>query len=50
MAKKVGNNILGVNTNRNLSSKRTSIGRGKVKMSSMNKSAKRGFKKYRGQG
>ncbi len=31
-------------------SKRTSIGRGKIKMSSMNKSAKRGFKKYRGQG
>lgn len=30
--------------------KRTSIGRGKVKKSSMNKSAKRSFKKYRGQG
>lgn len=30
--------------------KRTSIGRGKVKMQSMNKSKKRSFKKYRGQG
>ena len=50
MAKKVGSNILGVSLNRNGTTKRTSIGRGKVKMSSMNKSAKRGFKKYRGQG
>ena len=30
--------------------KRTSIGRGKPKMSSMNKSVKRSYKKYRGQG
>ena len=50
MAKKVGSNILGVNLNRDGNNKRTSIGRGKVKMSSMNKSAKKSFKKYRGQG
>lgn len=31
-------------------SKKTSIGRRNVKMASMNKSKKRGFKKYRGQG
>lgn len=31
-------------------SKRTSIGRKNIKMSSMNKSKKRSFKKYRGQG
>ena len=30
--------------------KSTSIGRGRVKMSSMNKSKKASFKKYRGQG
>lgn len=30
--------------------KRTSIGRGKPKMSSMNKATKRSYKKYRGQG
>jgi len=30
--------------------KSTSIGNGKIKMSSMNKSKKRSFKKYRGQG
>jgi len=30
--------------------KRTSIGRGALKLSSMNKSKKRSFKKYRGQG
>jgi len=30
--------------------KKTSIGQRNVKMSSMNKSKKRGFKKYRGQG
>lgn len=30
--------------------KRTSIGDGKTKMSSMNKSKKRSYKKYRGQG
>ena len=30
--------------------KRTSIGRGKVKTSKMNKHKRRGWKKYRGQG
>lgn len=30
--------------------KRTSIGNGKIKMSSMNKAKKASFKKYRGQG
>ncbi len=30
--------------------KRTSIGRGKVKMSSMNKNKRANYKKYRGQG
>lgn len=30
--------------------KRTSIGNGKLKMSSMNKHKKKSFKKYRGQG
>ena len=30
--------------------KRTSIGRGRLKMSSMNKSKKASYKKYRGQG
>ena len=30
--------------------KRTSIGNGKLKTSSMNKTKKRGYKKYRGQG
>lgn len=30
--------------------KKTSIGRGSVKLSSMNKSKKRSYKKYRGQG
>jgi len=30
--------------------KRTSIGRGRPKMSSMNKSKRRSYKKYRGQG
>lgn len=50
MTKKVGSNIQGVSMNRDGNHKRTSIGRGKVKMSSMNKSAKRSFKKYRGQG
>ena len=32
------------------SNKRTSIGRKNIKMASMNKSSKRSFKKYRGQG
>ena len=30
--------------------KKTSIGNGNIKTSSMNKSKQRGFKKYRGQG
>ena len=30
--------------------KRTSIGRGKIKMSSMNKNKRANYKKYRGQG
>jgi hypothetical protein len=30
--------------------KRTSIGRGRVKLQTMNKSKKRSYKKYRGQG
>lgn len=30
--------------------KRTSIGRGKIKMASMNKHKRRSWKKYRGQG
>jgi hypothetical protein len=30
--------------------KKTSIGRNNIKRSSMNKSRKRGYKKYRGQG
>lgn len=35
---------------RNKNYKKTSIGNGNVKTSSMNKSKKRAFKKYRGQG
>lgn len=50
MAKKVGNSLLGVNIGIDGGIKGTSIGRGKVKMSSMNKNKKRGYKKYRGQG
>ena len=50
MAKKVGNNLLGVNFSRDSTVKGTSIGRGKVKKSSMNKSKKKAYKKYRGQG
>lgn len=34
----------------NQTNKKTSIGRGNVKMASMNKSKKRNYKKYRGQG
>ena len=46
MAKKTqGNSKLNENP-----PKKTSIGNGKVKMSSMNKSKKASFKKYRGQG
>ena len=37
-------------TNINFIPKRTSIGSGKVKMSSMNKHKRRSYKKYRGQG
>lgn len=46
MAKKTGiggSNIVSV-------PKKTSIGGGKAKTSSMNKTKKRGYKKYRGQG
>ena len=50
MAKKVGNNILGVSIGQDGTTKGTSIGRGKVKTSSMNKSKRNSFKKYRGQG
>lgn len=35
---------------RNIISKRTSIGNGNIKTSTMNKDKKRSFKKYRGQG
>jgi len=35
---------------REVTKKTTSIGRGRVKMSSMNKHKKRSYKKYRGQG
>lgn len=38
------------NTYRTPVAKRTTIGRGKLKMSSMNKSKRRSYKPYRGQG
>ena len=44
MAKRIGSNLLGTNFTRDGNNKRTSIGRGKVKKSSMNKSAKRTLK------
>jgi hypothetical protein len=44
MAVKIGNNA------RTKNNKSTSIGRNNIKRSSMNKSKKRNFKKYRGQG
>lgn len=47
MAKTVGS---GIAWKPDAAGKRTSIGGGKIKMSSMNKGKKRGFKKYRGQG
>lgn len=47
MAKSSGNAKVSLNNN---SCKGTSIGRGKVKTSSMNKSKRRNFKRYRGQG
>ena len=50
MARKVGSNIMGTNISHNGNRKATSIGRGKVKTSSMNKTSRRAFKKYRGQG
>lgn len=50
MAKRVGNNLLGTNVSNYGTVKGTSIGCGKTKTSSMNKSARRSFKKYRGQG
>lgn len=39
-----------VSTTHTSVSKRTSIGHGKLKTSSMNKTKKNGYKKYRGQG
>jgi hypothetical protein len=50
LAKRVGNSLLGTNISHEGTVKGTSIGRGKFKMSSLNKSKKRGHKKYRGQG
>ena len=50
LAKKVGNSLLGTNISHEGTVKGTSIGRGKFKTSSLNKSKKRGYKKYRGQG
>lgn len=44
MAVKIGNNAKAKNN------KKTSIGRNNIKRASMNKSKKRSFKKYRGQG
>lgn len=46
-AKSSGNAKITLNQN---SCKGTSIGRGKIKTSSMNKSKRRNYKKYRGQG
>jgi len=47
MAKTVGANKIILNDTHR---KGTSIGRGKIKFSTMNKHKKRSFKKYRGQG
>ena len=49
MAKKKGN-VFGTVVVYEKKHKRTSIGGGRVKMSSMNKHKRRSFKKYRGQG
>jgi len=50
VAKKVGGNINGASLAQLGTIKGTSIGNGKLKTSSMNKSTARSFKKYRGQG
>lgn len=50
MAKRVGSNINGSNLTQHGTIKGTSIGNGKLKTSSMNKSTAKSFKKYRGQG
>jgi len=49
VAKKTGSGITKKVIN-DVHRKGTSIGHGKVKLSSMNKSKKAGYKKYRGQG
>jgi len=43
-------NLYGSNSISHKNYKRTNIGNGIVKMSSMNKNKKRSYKKYRGQG
>lgn len=50
MAKKIGKDLNGVTLGRHSTVKGTSIGNGKIKTSSMNKTKARAFKKYRGQG
>ena len=50
MAKKIGKDINGLALSRHSAIKGTSIGNGKIKTSSMNKTKARAFKKYRGQG
>ncbi len=50
MARKVGSNINGITLTQMGTIKGTSIGNGKLKTSSMNKSTAKSFKKYRGQG
>ena len=50
MAKKIGKDLNGLALSRHSAIKGTSIGNGKVKTSSMNKTKARSFKKYRGQG
>jgi len=50
MARKVGKDINGSSLGNHSTIKGTSIGNGKLKTSSMNKSTAKSFKKYRGQG
>lgn len=50
MAKKIGKDLNGLALSRHSAIKGTSIGNGKIKTSSMNKTKARAFKKYRGQG
>jgi len=50
LAKRVGTGMDGIGLNRDGRVKGTSIGRGKTKSSSMNKSKRRSYNKYRGQG